>query len=326
MAARHSVAGVAAMADPKRAAGGLLWRDREGMVEVALVHRPKYQDWSLPKGKPEPGEHPLATAYREVAEETGVRPEIGVRLPSTRYQRPTPDGVVDKTVNYWAMRAREVSDFTPNAEVDELRWVPLDEVATALSHVRDTGVVAAFAALPRPLRTVVLLRHAPAVAEWDAPDVTRPLDDAGAGLAVRLADLLALFAPVRVVCATPRRCVQTVAPLASRCGVRIESDSGFDAASHARSPEVTAERVMEVATTQGTVVVCADTGVVPDTVALLADTDGLHVPSVRTPAGAGWVLSFNGAALVAADFFHPIPERHIDADRGDPRRQVNVCP
>ncbi|MGH3727453.1 MAG: NUDIX domain-containing protein [Micromonosporaceae bacterium] len=286
-----------------RAAGGLLWRERDGVIEVALVHRPRYQDWTLPKGTLEADESPLRAAHREVIEETGVRPVVGVRLLSTSYQVPTTGGAADKTVDYWAMRAGTTSPFTPSPEVDQMRWLPLDEAATTLTYHQDGAVLEAFGALPRPLRTVVLLHHAPASGEWDGPDVTRPLDDVGARTAERLTGLLALFAPVRAVSATPRRCVQTLEPLAAGRNLEIEPDSVFDAESHARAPEVTANRLLDLASGDtGTVVVCSQAGVIPDTVALLADSDGLALPTVRTPAGNGWVLSFAERLLVAADF------------------------
>jgi Predicted NTP pyrophosphohydrolase len=186
-----------------RAAGGLLWRERDGVVEVALVHRPKHQDWSFPKGKLRPGEHPLAAACREVAEETGAGFVVGRRLPSTTYQAPTPDGVVDKVVDYWSMRAHGEVTFLPSKEVDQLRWAPLDEVADTLTYHRDREVVAAFAAAPRTVATVLLAQPAePERPEaWDGPDVTRPLTAAGEAYAARFAALLACFTPARVVSA-----------------------------------------------------------------------------------------------------------------------------
>jgi 8-oxo-dGTP diphosphatase len=100
------------------AAGGLLWRrDTRGRVQVALVHRPRYDDWSLPKGKLMPGEHPAAAAVREIEEETGQTAVLGRPLPTDRY---LVDGV-PKTVRYWAAHARGGS-FRPNAEVDGVVW------------------------------------------------------------------------------------------------------------------------------------------------------------------------------------------------------------
>ena len=132
--------------DPEvRAAGGVVWRvssRADGAVEVLLVHRPRYDDWSLPKGKCDPGESFEDCARREVEEETGLRCTLGVELPSTRYVdhkgRP-------KVVRYWAM-AVEAGAFAPNDEVDEVRWLDPGAAAEALTYERDLAVVRAFLA------------------------------------------------------------------------------------------------------------------------------------------------------------------------------------
>ncbi|MGH3746038.1 MAG: NUDIX domain-containing protein [Micromonosporaceae bacterium] len=296
-----------------QAAGGLLWRETDGLVEIALVHRPEHQDWSLPKGTPAPGEHPLMAACRAVAAQTGATPVAGARLPSVTYQVLTSEGSADKTVAYWAMNARgepaSTSAEDVDAEdVDQVRWAALDAAAEALSYRRDREVVAAFSALARPLSTVLLASHAPAdeASAWDGPDVTRPLGSAGEAAAGRLCRLLGCFAPARVLSATPRRCVQTVTPLTARA-VEIESDIVFDSDSHARTAELASERVRELAQQArgGAAAICGPGEMVSDTVAMLADTDGLHMPTVATSAGCAWALCFSGPRLVAADYLAP---------------------
>ena len=125
------------MADEVRAAGGVVTRDADGGVEIALVHRPKYDDWSLPKGKLDPGEGFEEAALREVEEETGLRCRLGRELGETRYRdnkdRP-------KVVRYWAMEGGE-GEFVPNDEVDELRWVSLDDAKRMLSYDFDRDLV-----------------------------------------------------------------------------------------------------------------------------------------------------------------------------------------
>lgn len=122
-----------------RAAGGVVVRRRHAGfgVEVLVVHRPKYQDWSLPKGKADPGEDDLAAALREVREETGLDCVAGNELPAVRYAdrfgRP-------KVVRYWAMTPANGS-FTPHDEVDEVRWVSVDDAARLLTYARDVDLV-----------------------------------------------------------------------------------------------------------------------------------------------------------------------------------------
>jgi 8-oxo-dGTP diphosphatase len=116
-----------------RAAGGVVLRDGR----VVVVHRPKYDDWSLPKGKLDPGETWEEAAVREVEEETGLRATLGRELEPVRYEhkgRP-------KLVRYWLMEPTEETGFTPNDEVDELRWVTPDEARELLSYGRDRDLV-----------------------------------------------------------------------------------------------------------------------------------------------------------------------------------------
>jgi 8-oxo-dGTP diphosphatase len=125
-----------------RAAGGLVWRPTEAGPEVAVVHRPKYDDWSLPKGKLDPGEDWLAAALREVEEETGLRCEPGDELEPARYRDRKGR---DKLVRWWSMRAVD-GVFSPNDEVDELRWLPAGDAAGTLDYDHDRRLVERLAA------------------------------------------------------------------------------------------------------------------------------------------------------------------------------------
>ncbi len=120
-----------------RAAGGLVLQGDAEAVEIAIVHRPKYSDWSLPKGKLDPGETEEQAALREVEEETGFRCRLGRPLGVVEYVDPKGR---PKTVHYWEM-AVEDGTFCPNREVDELRWVPVEGAADLLTHERDREVV-----------------------------------------------------------------------------------------------------------------------------------------------------------------------------------------
>ena len=135
---------------PVRAAGTVLWRPAPtpappGAVEIAVVHRPRYDDWSLPKGKAEPGEDPAQTAVRETREETGYACELGAPLPTVRYA--VKDGR-PKEVRYWAARAG-AGGFAPGDEVDRLEWLDPDAARRRLTYDHDRPLIDAFAAAPR---------------------------------------------------------------------------------------------------------------------------------------------------------------------------------
>ena len=124
-----------------RASGGVVWRrTKEGAVEVALVHRPRYDDWSLPKGKLDQGEGWEDAAVREVEEETGLRCVLGEELEPVAYDDSKGR---HKVVRYWLMEERgDGAPFEPNDEVDELRWVPAPDAGAALSYPADRALVA----------------------------------------------------------------------------------------------------------------------------------------------------------------------------------------
>ncbi len=289
-----------------RAAGAVLWRPGSAGAEVAVVHRPKYGDWSLPKGKLDPGEHPLTAACREVVEETGVTPTAGRRLPAVRYEVPGPDGPEPKVVDYWSMRARAGDDrFEPNREVDEIRWLPPADAAALLTYDHDRPLIDAFTALHPVTGTVLLIRHAKAGSRkaWTGSDGTRPLDSNGQADAVRIARVLPWFDPARIVSAEPARCVQTVEPLAASLGLDIEIDPVFGEEQHADDPKRAAKRLRTLPRGDGdTVVVCSQGAVIPETVAHLAATSGLVLGAVVSRKGSAWALSFRGTALLAADY------------------------
>jgi 8-oxo-dGTP pyrophosphatase MutT (NUDIX family)/phosphohistidine phosphatase SixA len=194
--------------------------------EVLLVHRPKYDDWSFPKGKLDPGEHATAAAVREVAEETGLTIRLGPPLGSQRYlvrngQQRT------KHVHYWAGYVRgddDVSGYLVNAEIDDVRWVALDAAREQLSYDYDRDTLAACERLRRRSQPLLILRHARTLARrsWRDDDRERPLSDAGRLQAVELVPVLAAYGVERLVSSSSRRCWSTVAPYADATGIDLE--------------------------------------------------------------------------------------------------------
>jgi polyphosphate kinase len=132
--------------EPIVAAGGVVWRQTADGLQLAVVHRPRYDDWSFPKGKLGPGEDAIAGAVREVGEETGLRVRIGPALGATRYRKLTPTGSRPKVVHWWAMEAIDGA-FTAGSEVDSLRWMAVREAERALSRPTDRELLARFVAV-----------------------------------------------------------------------------------------------------------------------------------------------------------------------------------
>ena len=295
------------------AAGGALWRTGEdGAPETPIVHRPKYDDWSLPKGKLDAGEHPLVAAVREVGEETSLSVVVGRRSVQTRYtHRNGP-----KRVDYWVMEAVG-GIFVPNDEVDEVCWLPVPEATAAVTHAHDRAVLVDLARTDVPrMPRVLLVRHASAGqrGDWNGPDDERPLDRRGRAQAATLAAVLPHFAPARLMSAPPVRCRQTLAPLAEALGLPVGElpelgEEGFDADPQAGLSVV--ERLLADDAASGPTVICSQGGAIPAVLLALGvrwhDAAGsLWPPSAK---GSVWALGGSAGAL-SADYyrdFNPDP-------------------
>ncbi|MDT0181175.1 NUDIX domain-containing protein [Microbacterium sp. ARD31] len=207
------------------AAGGVVWRMVDGKLLVLAIHRTKYRDITLPKGKVDPGETLAETAVREILEETGIRVHLGVPVGISKYRLPSKR---TKIVHYWSTEATEEairgSSFVPNREIAAIEWLtpkkalerlsyPVDvEILENFLHLVDDGVLATF--------PVVVLRHGKATPreDWKGKDAARPLTDRGKRQAKAAVGPLRAFGIRRVVSSDAVRCVDTVAPLAKALG------------------------------------------------------------------------------------------------------------
>jgi 8-oxo-dGTP diphosphatase len=283
-----------------RAAGGLLWTASADRTVLAVVHRPRYADWSLPKGKRDRGEHPLQTACREIAEETGFLPVVESRLSSQAYA--VPEG--RKRVDWWTMRPAD-GTFTPNREVDEMRWVTPDEAVELLSYPNDIELVREFQARPVPTAIVLLVRHAKAgdKKSWPGDDRLRPLDREGRRQAVRLTEVLPLWDPIRVSSADRLRCTQTVDALAAGLGAQVAIEETLSEEAFWADPSAAVERIRDIAALGGASAVCSQGGAIPSIVTELAAADSVAVNGVVAKKGSTWALAFAGRKLISADYY-----------------------
>jgi 8-oxo-(d)GTP phosphatase len=211
---------------PVLAAGAVVWRTLGDAVDVLLVHRPRYDDWSFPKGKLDEGEHVLAAAVREVAEETGPTIRLGLPLPAQEYDV---SGVA-KRVYYWAARPanrhEDVRDYVPNKEVDRVTWFPLEQARRKLTYRRDGDVLEAFGVGAFRSEPMIVLRHTQALprGSWPGPDHERRLAPEGEEQAQALVPLLQSYGIERVLSSDAVRCTTSVQPFADAAGLRVEVD------------------------------------------------------------------------------------------------------
>jgi 8-oxo-dGTP diphosphatase len=286
---------------PIRAAGGVVCRDGPDGTEVVLVHRPRFNDWSLPKGKLKAGEHPLAGAVREVREETGVSVLVGPRLPTERYDVWSGDSLVEKSVDYWAMTSDQSrgSTFRASHEVDDIVWMPVKTALSESTYPHDKRVLRAFAELPALQPPIVFIRHASAGKRdrWSGPDEQRPLDEIGQRQARALAPLLALFGPQRLVSAEPLRCQLTLQPLAKLLGLPVEVDARF---TESANPTEAVAALRDLAGFGAPAVVCSQAALIPPVVSAVS---GGSPARYHVAKADGWVLSFSESRLAALDGF-----------------------
>jgi 8-oxo-dGTP diphosphatase len=271
-----------------QAAGGVLWRDGPSGRQVAVVHRPRYDDWSLPKGKLEEGEPHLVAALREIREETGISGRAGASLGTTAYDA---DGT-PKTVRWWSVRAEDGA-FVPNDEVDELRWMTPQ---AAMDVVREVEPLRRWLAVPADAGVLLLVRHGSAgdPHAWHGDDDDRPLDARGRAQAQLIADVLPSYGPRRIVCAPPLRCRDTIAPLARKLGLTVELD---DAVGEQGAPAHPDRHVLELIVPGEAVVVCSQGGVIPRVVDALSRTSA----PAHARKGSVWALTISADRAVAAD-------------------------
>ncbi|MEX0743026.1 MAG: NUDIX hydrolase [Actinomycetota bacterium] len=281
-----------------RAAGGIVMlRDGEE-PRFALVHRPKYDDWTFPKGKLHDGEPDEEAALREVEEETGLRCRLGDQVDTVtytdRFGRP-------KVVRYWRMTP-DGGTFRPNAEVDELRWVGPEEAMALLTYRHDRDLFRSVLA-PRTRSPVYLVRHAKAgVRElWQGPDEERPITRRGRRQADRLVERFQGLEIERIVSSPFLRGIQTVEPLARSRGLEVEI---ADELAEGADPERTIEfiRRLEPVPT----VLCGHGGEI-DAVVREFEAEGAKVEGSRGLAkGSVWVLEREDGRVVSARYL-PAP-------------------
>lgn len=280
---------------------------------VCLVHRPRYDDWTLPKGKLEPGEHALLAAIREVGEETGSEVRMGRRLKGIEYL--VGDNV--KRVHYWAMRHLE-GEHKPSREVDEIRWLPIAEATGRLSYDVDRDVLADFTGFPAETNTVLLMRHAKAGrrADFRGEDAKRPLDKIGRRQARDAVALLSSFRPTRVLSADRLRCEQSVAPLAQALGLGIELAPSFSDEACEQDPAAALGQLHALLSRREPAVIASQGGAIPRLLDEIGVPRGRHSQQQPSRKGSVWAVhqpvacppSAGGPAVVpvVADYYpHP---------------------
>jgi len=275
------------------------------------VHRPRYDDWSLPKGKADRGEHAVVAAVREVAEETGLSVRLGRPLGVQHYEVTTKSGQrAAKEVRYWAAQLLDGADgpFQPNDEVDELAWLPITEAAARLTWERDSDVLDAFAAGPLRTVPVIVLRHAQAVprSQWSgSDDEHRPLSPLGERQAAHLVPMLRAYGVRRVVSSPARRCVDTVAAYATATGATVRTDRALTERTDGSDGAATMPALTALLHADEPGLVCTHRPAIPALLDALAEVSDQAIAAHMLKKGEFLVAHAAGGRVVAVERHTP---------------------
>lgn len=287
------------MSEEVVAAGGIVVRVGKLGPEVLIVHRPRYDDWSFPKGKLEPGETPEEAAVREVSEETGTR--VGILNFLTEIDYETPNGA-SKRVLYYAMREAGPTGMSPDQEVDKALWVGAVDALTALTYSLDQALLQQ-TDLQRLADTsyIYLIRHAAAGSrdEWTADDRVRPITPKGERQSEAIARQLGVRAIDRILSSPYLRCRQTVEPLARRTGLPIEDEASLAEGARVQS---LLERLEELAGKN--VAICSHGDVIPDLLGALSRRE-VELGQGDYKKASFWLVEKVSGSPLRGEYFKP---------------------
>ena len=276
------------------AAGGVVWRETEdSKIELAIIHRPKYDDWTFPKGKLDTGEELISCAYREIMEETGLDIELGPFLGEVEYI--AIDG--EKQVSYWAAKALSSSkDFHANNEADLLEWHDFESARTKLTRDTDREILDIFVESPFQAAKLIFLRHAKALArsEWQSGDEDRPLDNLGQLQAKRMHAVYQVFGVSQIHTSDAVRCYDTVIGMTNALKIEPVITSKLSEYTFEKNKDKSLDYGLELAETSrstgATILLCSHNPVLPRMLERITKKSGVDLPENKLKPGDAWVV------------------------------------
>jgi 8-oxo-dGTP diphosphatase len=282
-----------------RAAGAIIWRENSPFdLEVLVIHRPQYDDWTFPKGKVDDGETSIAAAYREVKEETGVDAIFGQYLGTTSYKVEENK----KKVKYWMARAKsDPAPFVPNPEVDKIEWVDSKTARHFLTHDEDRDLLDDFMSKERYTSSLILLRHAKAVkrSDWNDYDLDRPLNNDGVEQSHKLVKQLEPFGIQGIFSSDATRCFTTVEPFSQSSGVKVNVTKDLNEEEFDKNSKTSVEYVRQVMKFEGNHLVSGHNPIIPHVLSKIARVE--YSSDDLSPADA-WIVHHRGDKVVAVEF------------------------
>lgn len=283
------------------AAGTVTMRLREGNgPQVLVVHRPRYDDWTLPKGKPDPDEYLAAAAQRETLEETGVDVRLGAPIHTMSY--PVGGGI--KTVHYWKGVVRKTKRRTPDKEVDKVAWLTPPKALARLTYTDEQALLLQGLAVP-DTTPFVIVRHAEALERkhWTGRDQGRPITERGERQSQALVPLLSAYGVARVASSSSVRCVQTLQPFGLAAGLEVEAWSALSEEEGKDNPKAVRQLMRRLAKDAAgglPTVVCGHRPLLP----VMLESLGIADRAMQTAAAAVAHLTADGDTA-AVEFHKP---------------------
>ena len=288
------------MSSPILAAGAVLWRKSEKKkIEVLIIHRPKYDDWTFPKGKAEIGEPLIACAYREVLEETNIETAFGPYLGEVEYL--TNDG--KKKVSFWSAKVVKEKEFKPNAEVDQLKWVEVTKVKELLTLDTDRKILEQFLQIDPDTKPFILLRHAKAVTrdEWQGEDDDRPLDSYGQNQAKRLLAMYQVFNLEQIHSSDAVRCYDTVVAIAKGLNIKLEVTGKLSESTFKKDKEKAFDYAKDLIKLNESVLLCSHNPILPKMLNKLTKKSEVDADEGKLLPADGWVIHRIGKEVIQID-------------------------
>jgi 8-oxo-dGTP diphosphatase len=288
------------MSEAISAAGAVVWRKhKDNFTEVAIIHRPKYDDWSFPKGKIEVGESLIACAHREVLEETNLQTEFGPHLGQVEYF--TPDGL--KKVTYWSAKVIAEKPFRTNTEVDQLKWIPITKVIEVLTNETDKEIFDKFVKVKFNSKPFILLRHAKAITrdEWQGEDDDRPLSSSGQNQAMRLLSTYQVFNIDQIHSSDAVRCYDTVKSMAKGLDIKLEVSSKLSESTYKKDKEKAFDYVRELIKEDKSILICSHNPILPKMLNKLTKKSEIEADEDKLSPADGWVIHRSGKEIIQID-------------------------
>jgi len=284
------------------AAGAVLWRIGENKkVEIALIHRPRYDDWSLPKGKLDPNETMIGCAHREVMEETGYSAVFGPEIGHATY---IVDGVT-KLVKYWSAQAVGEATGKPNPqEVDQILWLSTSDARKKLALDDDRSIVDFFSEFGTGTTPLVLLRHAKAVKreDWDGDDGDRPLANVGQIQAKRLLSTYLPFAIEVIHSSDAMRCIETIEPMARSLNMHPIFSTDLSEYRFAKDKEAALDYAQDLMNRGQGAIICSHNPILPKLLKKLIGKKSFKELGLDLKPAEAWVLHHRDGEIIAVDW------------------------